>query len=163
MTVFAGDPINASDMNDQLPLAVRKGTDTNSGANNTTPTADPTLKITLPAGKYYLVIGRVVFNAIAAADLKGGLYGPSGAWYAGGYEGQGAAATSSLGSVTTDQVGFGNGYVWGGVGSDLGAQFIGMLYSGLGGDFGFQWAQATASTTATIVRADSFFTLIPVF
>jgi hypothetical protein len=65
--------------------------------------------------------------------------------------------------VTTDQVGVGTGYVWGaiGVGSSLGAQFVGVMFSGVGGDFGFTWAQAVTNATATTVKAASFFTLVP--
>jgi hypothetical protein len=161
-TVFSGDDVLASDHNDQLPLTIRKGTDT-SRANTVAPAVDPTLKITLPAARFYIVVGRVVYNALAAADLKGGLYGPVNAFYEGGYEGQPSTAASGSGAVTTDQVGFGNGYVWGGTSADLGAQFIGYLYSGDGGDFGFTWSQAVTNATATIVRSASFFHLMPVF
>jgi hypothetical protein len=164
MTVFAGDPINAADLNALQPLSIRRGTDL-SKLSNATPANDPALKITVPAGKLYQVIGHIVYSASTTGDLRGGLYGPANSWYAGGYEGQPSAATGTAGTVTTDQVGFGNGYVWGGTGvaNTLWAQFVGVLYSGDGGDFGFTWSQNVSDATApgTTVKADSFFTLIP--
>lgn len=162
VTVFAGDPINAADLNALIPLSVRRGADL-SRASTTAPAVDPILKINLPAGKLYQVVGHVVYSADAAADLKGGLYGPANSWYVGGYQGQPSTATSGSGVVTTDQVGFGTGYVWGGTGAanSLWAEFVGMLYSGDGGDFGFTWAQNTSNAIGTVVRADSFFVLTP--
>jgi len=165
VTVFGGDITFASDLNNldlaTRPLVVRKAADL-SRASTTVAVNDPDLKVTLPAARYYLLIGHVVYNAATAGDLKGGLYSPGSGSYAGSYEGQPATAASGSGAVTTDQVGVGTGYVWGGAGAtDLWAQFIGIAYSGVGGDFGFTWAQGTSSATATIVRANSFLAFFP--
>lgn len=157
-----GSPTKVSDVVKVAPLAKRKGTSTGR-QSNVTPTADPDLKVTLAAATWYMLNGFVVYNGLAAADLKGGLYGPTNSFANGIYQALGASASTSEGSVTMGAVGFGNGFVFGciGTGSDLIAKFDLYIYSGDGGDCGFTWAQSVTNATATTVKADSTFMFTP--
>lgn len=145
-------------------LWCRKGTDTGR-ASNTTPSADPDLLIpNVPASTYYRLNAVVGYFADTTADMKGGLYGPSGASYAGTYQAPPSSATGTSGSMTYDFASFGTGFIFGGTGTgnNIAAEFNGVLYSGTGGTVGFTWAQSVSSGTATTVLTSSYITLFPI-
>jgi hypothetical protein len=162
----AGDIIFASDLNAAVAavaaLKVLKPSDT-SRASTVTSTADPDLLINLPAGTYYTLISNIIFNGDSTADMRAGFYVPSGGTMAGTIRAQNTSATTTVGSIVTDSQGpsgsFGFGCI--GTGTNLTALIIGVVYSGSGGNFGWQWSQSVTSATATTVKANSFITLIP--
>lgn len=161
---FAGDIISANDLATAIAavatMKALKPSDT-SRASVTTSAADPGLAITLPPGKYYTLISNIIFNGDSAAQMRGGLYVPSGGSFSGTVRVQGSAATATAGPIVTDVKGPSGSITFGciGTGTNLTALIVGMVYSGAGGDCGFQWAQSSSSTTATTVKANSFIIL----
>jgi hypothetical protein len=162
----SGDIIYASDLTAAVAavaaLKVLKPGDTGR-ASLTTAAADPDLLINLPSGTYYTLVSNLIYNGDPAADLKGGFYVPSGGTFSGTIRAQGTAASATSGSIITDSQGPSGSFGFGclSTATNLTALVVGVVYSGTGGNFGFQWAQATTSTTATTLKANSFLTLIP--
>jgi hypothetical protein len=143
-------------------FGVRKGSDTGRSSNTTT-SADPTLKVTLPANKYYLLTSVIIYTGVSGADLKGGIYGPSGGFFRGLHWAAPLDASGTANLVNMNAVGFGNGYGFGtiGTGVEMTALLVGLVYSGAGGDVGFEWAQFTSNATATTLKSDSTLMCLP--
>lgn len=136
-----------------------------SKTSTTTVAADTDLLITgVPASTYYRLNAVVGYNGDSAADMKGGLYGPSGGSFAGTYQSPPSGASGTNGSMTYDFASFGNAFIFGctGTGFNCAAEFNGVLHSGTGGTVGFQWAQNASSGTATTVLTSSYITLFPI-
>jgi hypothetical protein len=145
-------------------LWVRKTTD-QTRTSTTTVTADADLLIpNVPASTYYRLNAVVGYNADTAADMKGGLYGPSGGSYVGTYRAPPFGASGTSGSITYDFANFGSSFTFGGTGSgfNVAADFDGVLYSGTGGTVGFQWAQNTSNAIGTVVLTSSYIVLTPI-
>ncbi len=144
-------------------LWARKSSD-QSKTTNTSVAADTELLVTgLPSGQFYFLRGIIGYSADTAADMKGGLYGPSGGSFRGTYRSPAQTVTATSGIIAFDFADFGAGFVFGGAGGgvNVGADFDGILYSGVGGTVGFQWAQNASSATATIVLTSSYIRLTP--
>lgn len=144
-----------------MPLWCRKTTDT-SRASNTTASADPDLLVTLPASTNYWVHGVIVYAADTTADLKAGLYGPSGANFYGTFRGPNSGVSTNPATLLLDPPGINTtpataGYVIGGIGSGstLTIEVAGLLTMATGGTVGWAWAQNVSSGTATVVKAGS--------
>lgn len=163
----AGDTIFASDINAAVAavaaLKVLKPSDTGR-VSTTTAAADPDLLINVPAGTYYTVVANIIYNGDATGDMRGGIYVPSGGSFNGTMRAQNSGATATSGSIVTDaQVATGS-FAFGclGSGTNLTALVVGVLYSGTGGNMGWQWSQSVSTASpATTVKANSFITLIP--
>ncbi len=144
-------------------LWVIKLTDTGRPSNSS-PTSDPELFVAnVPASTYYHLNSVVSYNADTAADIQGGIYGPSGATFKGTYQGAYTTATSSPAPLTLNSGALGSSFGFGGVGTgtDVYAVFDGIFYSGSGGTMGFTWAQAFSNAIASTVKAQSYIRLVP--
>lgn len=132
--------------------------------NNNTITADPDLKVTLPAGQTYLFIADIVFSANSGVDMKGGFIAPNNGQFYGTIRAQGTGGGTTTGPIATDAqsspaVSFSFGGA--GVATNMTAVVIGVVISGDGGVFSFNWAQAVTNASATTVRGNSFMAFIP--
>jgi hypothetical protein len=144
-------------------LWVRKPADT-TRTSNATASADPDLLLTnVPASTYYRLQAMIAYSADTAADMRAGLYGPSGATYKGQYQGAPLTVTGSPSTLSLDATVLGSGFGFGGIGSgtDIYAMFDGTYYSGVGGTMGFTWAQYVSNAIGTTVRTDSYLKLEP--
>lgn len=133
--------------------------------NNNTITADPDLKVTLPAGQTYMFIADIVFSANSGVDMKGGFIAPNNGQFYGTIRAQGTGGGTTTGPIATDAqsspaVSFSFGGA--GVATNMTAVVIGVVISGDGGVFSFNWAQAVTNASATTVRGNSFLAFIPV-
>lgn len=163
-TYLTGMRLTADLITSSQPLFVRKVADT-SRISTTTTSADPELLIaSLPAQRYYAVIGVVSYNGDTTADMKGGLYGPTNATYIGAYRSAPSTVAATATTIVANTIGLGNGFAFGcmGTGTDMNCLFVGTYYSGDGGTFGFTWAQNSSVATNTTVKSGSYFVLTPV-
>ncbi len=157
-----GQILTASDVNTWfVALNVTKGAD-QSIANNATPANDSVLVQALSANTKYTFTCVIIYSGgtLGAADLKfqfgiptsatwkgiAAFVGTGGGGISGAYIDQ---TTSPASQAGTNGVGFKRAVHVQGV----------VTVAGTAGNFSFQWSQGTSNATATIVHADSYFSL----
>ena len=154
---LAGDLVTASDV---AQLYATK-TATESVTNSTTLQNDDELFVTLEASTTYQVDLVMLYDGAAAGDFKVGFTGPTAATLQGVVVGITPAGATSGDDVTAYAVlGTANNFGAVGTGTTLGMHFSGLLRTSTTvGALTVQWAQITASATATRVFADSYLAL----
>lgn len=139
---------------------VIKPSDT-SRTNTTTSADDPHLSLYVSANTSYWVQAMIIY-AGANGNFQLRFAAPSGSTFLWVSDSLGGSVVNSYGQVSRTQQGLGNEPTMGGAASTTNQCSMpkGVLQVGVnGGPFRVQWAQASSSATATIVRAASILSI----
>lgn len=133
---------------------------------NNTLTNDTELVVPVVANAVYVVTGLIIYNGLAAAQIKFGWSVPAGAtlsWNPGALDSSVTAAFAGIigrawyNSGSTPTLGID------GTAQNVVATPNGLLVVGANaGNLQFKWAQATTNATATTVKTDSYLALVRV-
>lgn len=163
---LAGENPSASDLNRYFmqQAHVIKSNDT-TVTSSTTMADDPHLFIPVQAGTDYWMQMIIIYNASSAADIKIGFSAPSGStldWVSDSLSGSIAAGSGAVDVISRTAQGLTNTPSPGGAEQPAGTRVDavsvpkGLLRVGASsGTFRFRWAQGTAGSPGSIIRAGS--------
>ena len=159
-----GEVLASADVNSYFVPQVAIKTSSTGRASTTTLTADPTLSVTLAAGGLYEIRCMLYyFGGNAVGYLQWDWTVPSTGFftYVASYaiEGGGGDQGYQIGQVAGVQLGASsvNGPAWtSGTGTPWCAYMTGLASGGTGGPMTLNWSQASSSSTATSVGANSY-------
>lgn len=141
-------------------LRMLRYVDSSPVVSSTTLADDAFLTVTLPGGIHYKLAGQLIYSTHQDADFKFQLAVPTNATFDGKFSAQLPGTTGISGDVPHDREVQNTTYTFGGAGPENTTYMIvemsGWLYSGDGGTFKIQWAQANSHATGTILRGKSF-------
>lgn len=156
MTVFAGDPINASDLNNAVPIMIRKGADQAAPVSSISLVDDNALFVSVEANATYFMTGWLRFIAVSVTpDLRINYSYPAGATFNRSDWGAPTASTTVYDVIDTSIVGAGdNGR--GALTVERSLMVSGELVtSTLAGTFKVRFGQLTSSVDAVTMKAGS--------
>lgn len=125
-----------------------------SRTSTTTLTDDADMVLSVEANATYAFVVHFMFSADTTPDIKWGWRYPASAIIQWNYTSEGAGAAIRIETDVTAQAATGSPF-WQSVRITGGLQT-----AGTSGTFGIQWAQNTSSLNATVMRRDSWLTLI---
>jgi hypothetical protein len=156
MTVFAGDPINASDINNASPIMVRKSADEVAPVSSAAVQDDDQLFVSVEANAVYFVTGWLRYISVSnVPDLRLNYSYPAGAVFARSDWGSPSSTTAipdtvDVGVATSGDNGRGAGTV------ERSIFVMGELTtSATAGTFKVRFGQVTSSTDTVTMRAGS--------
>lgn len=156
MTVFAGDPINASDINSVLPIMARKAVDETAPVSSAVVQDDDALFVAVEANGVYFVTAWLRFVAVSVTpDLRLNYSYPAGASFARADWGAPSASTTSADSIdTTVATTADNGR--GALTLERSLMVMGELTVGAtAGTFRVRFGQVTSSVDSVTMKAGS--------
>lgn len=161
MTVYAGDIIYASDVNDVAPLVAVKTADETVN-NSSTLQDDNELFVAVRANNTYIVETGLIYSSGATPLIKVGFDFPSGATFVWTMDSLHNSITAATRGDIERFVQSGSTQSFGvsGAGTKVDATPSGLLTVGsTGGNFTVQWAQQTANASNTVMYAGSWIKL----
>lgn len=118
---------------------------------------DDELFVPVTAGGTYIVEGYIVYDTTSEAGINLRMTGPTGTGLWTFFAVDASGGTTSSGPVRTKPGSNNSGAAYlGGSGGDMTALLRGTFLPTADGTLTFEWSQNAASTTATIVRANSW-------
>lgn len=149
---------------DASAAAIFKERSSDLSRTSTTTLADDTeLTATLLAGVVYKCEALLIYTASTAGDFKFQFVVPASGSFNAASHALPSGSTGNTGTVSLDLQVESSAFVGGGSGATvMTVKVFAKVWSGSGGTFKLQWAQGTSDGTATILKQNSFMTLIPV-
>lgn len=138
-------------------LLVARKTADESVTNNATLQDDDQLQIQAAANSAYRLRLNAVHNSPAAAGLRIGLAGPAGVSFSRVKFEAGPNASLQVGVIAAGSAPTTSGVT--GTAADSPLEMVATVTTTTAGVIKFQWAQATANATASIIRAGAFLEL----
>lgn len=162
-TWVAGEDITADKLNSMLPMFARKTADETVN-NTTTVQNDNELLFSVEANAIYALDGWIKYSSSTTADISFDWTVPTGALgeWGGWAVGRNAADSVNGNTIRTDSNDIAGARTFGGTGE--GVSLTAIIYgtlrtSSTAGTYQFQWAQAAADATDTVVYSDSWLRL----
>lgn len=156
MTVFAGDPINASDLNGILPIMARKAVDELAPLSTAAVQDDDALFVAVEANAFYFVTAWLRFVAVSVTpDLRLNYSYPAGATFARSDWGAPSASTTVNDTIDTGvATAADNGR--GALTTERSVIVMGELITGAtAGTFRVRFGQVTSSVDGITMKAGS--------
>jgi len=144
-------------------LLFKERTSDLSRTSTTTLADDTELTTTLLAGTVYKFDALLLYTASTAGDFQFQFVVPAGGSLNAAAHALPSGSTGASGVVSLDRMVESAAFIGGGSGTTvMTARVFGKVWSNAGGTFKLQWAQGTSDGTATILKQNSFMTLIPI-